>query len=247
MCGRYVAAKAVGDIQSFFDVDRVSEHLAGPSWNIAPTVQVNVVLDAPDKAAPENGVVRRLESARWGLVPSWAKDPSVGSRMFNARIEDAADKPSFKSAVVKRRAAIPASGYYEWHTAADGTKTPMYISPGETDENGDTALFAFAGLYEWWRNPAASADSPDKWLLSTTILTQDSDGPLAEIHSRMPVVLDRDALDLWLDPTTEGDRDLLDDVATSGAETIWSFQAHSVGREVGNVRNDGPGLIVPHA
>lgn len=238
MCGRYVAAKAVGDIVSFFDIDRVSENLASPSWNIAPTVRVNVILEAVDKAQPEAGAVRRLESARWGLVPGWAKDPSVGSRMFNARIEEADGKPAFRTAVSKRRAAIPASGYYEWRTAADGTKTPFYISPGDDD-----ALFAFAGLYEWWRDPAAADDSPDKWLLSTTILTQDSVGPLTEIHDRMPVVLDVDAMDHWLDTTTEGDRDLLDDIAAAGVETLEQFEAREVGREVGNVRNDRPDLI----
>lgn len=244
MCGRYVSSKSVGDIVTFFDVELVGENLATPSWNVAPTVQINVVLDALPRDRTAEGAplatVRRLESARWGLVPTWAKDVSVGARMFNARIEEAADKSAFRNAVKKRRAAIPASGYYEWQKLADGTKSPFYINPGEGED-----LFAFAGLYEWWRNPAAADDAPDKWLLSTTILTQDSVGPLAEIHDRMPVVLEPDALDHWLNPEFEGDADLLDDIAGASIDFIETFELRPVGREVGNVRNDSPELIAP--
>ncbi|MFD1713908.1 SOS response-associated peptidase [Amnibacterium flavum] len=245
MCGRYVSSKAVGDIVTFFDVERVGEELASPSWNVAPTVPINIVLDSipKDRAAEgDASTVRRLEAARWGLVPPWAKDIAVGARMFNARIEEAADKSAFRTAVKKRRAAIPASGYYEWQKLADGSKAPFFISP-----DGDDSLFAFAGLYEWWRNPAAADDAPDRWVLSATILTQDSVGPLAEIHDRMPVVLEPDALDHWLDPHVEGDADLLDDIAGASVDMIETFELRPVGREVGNVRNDSPALIEPLA
>ncbi|BDI23105.1 SOS response-associated peptidase [Herbiconiux sp. L3-i23] len=241
MCGRYVAAKDVKSIVEFFDVDLVGENLAPQSWNVAPTVPVNVLIDTVPKGASASEPTRRLEAARWGLVPTWAKDVAVGSRMFNARIEEAADKPAFKKAVAKRRAAIPASGYYEWRTLADGSKTPFYISPG------DDGFLVFAGLYEWWRNPAAADDAPDKWLLSTTILTQDSSGPLSEIHDRMPVVLDVDALDHWLDPAMEGDIDLLTDIADEGAAISSDLDLRQVGGAVGNVRNDSPALLEPVA
>ena len=237
MCGRYVSAQDTKNIVTFFDVDLVGEGLPSESWNVAPTDPVNVVIDTVPKDAAVTEPVRRLEAARWGLVPPWAKDPSAGARMFNARIEEAAEKSSFRAAVKKRRAAIPASGYYEWRTSADGTKTPFYIHPS------DDSPLAFAGLYEWWRNPALADDDPARWLLSATVLTQDSSGGLAEIHDRMPVLLDRDAVDHWLDPSVEGDVDLLEDIAAAAFDVTDTLELRPVGREVGNVRNNSPELI----
>ncbi len=240
MCGRYVVTKTVGDMVSFFDVEKVGENLAAESWNIAPTDRVNIVLDSLPKKASETdepAPLRRLEAARWGLVPPWAKELSVGSRMFNARSEDAAEKSAFRNSVKKRRAAIPASGYYEWRKNEDGSKTPFYIAPP------DDAMFAFAGLYEWWKNPDAADDDPAKWVLSATILTQDSAGGLAGIHDRMPVVLTADTLEPWLDPTEEGDAELVAAIAAEGLFATEEFSLREVGREVGNVRNNSPELI----
>jgi putative SOS response-associated peptidase YedK len=239
MCGRYAASSDASAIVSFFDVDLVGENLAPQSWNVAPTVPVNVVIDTVPKGATSAEPARRLEAARWGLIPPWAKDISVGARMFNARIEEAAEKPAFRTAVAKRRAAIPASGYYEWRRNDDGTKTPFFIHPG------DDSLMAFAGLYEWWRNPAAADDAPDKWLLSATILTQDSVGQLGGIHDRMPVVLDLDALDHWLDPAMQGDVELLSDIAGAGIDAAEELELRIVSADVGNVRNDSPQLVDP--
>ncbi len=237
MCGRFVVAGATGDLVALFDVDLPADDLPAPSWNIAPTDRVSIVLDAVPKGPDAGDVpVRRLEAARWGLVPSWAKDPSAGPPAINARIETVTEKRQFSAAVQKRRAIVPATGYYEWRTV-DGVKSPYFIHLPEGE------IFAFAGLYEWWRNPAAAADAPDRWLLSTTILTQDATGELAQIHDRMPVFLSADLADDWLDPHETAADELLAAVSLAGVEIADNAAFHRVGPAVGNVRNNGPELI----
>lgn len=234
MCGRFVVAEVGSELVSVLRVDLVAESLPAPSWNVAPTAQAAIVLDSVKTEPP----TRRLESARWGLVPSWAKDPSVGARAFNARSEELEDKPMFRSAFENRRAVIPASGYYEWHTTPEG-KQPYYIHPAD-----DQPLF-FAGLYEWWRDKSKADDDPTRWLLSFTILTRASAGPLADIHDRMPVVLDVDYADAWLDPTVDYQRDVLQAAYDAAPELSDTFEIRPVGSGVGNVRNDSPSLILP--
>lgn len=239
MCGRFVVAGAATDLVEMFDVDRPADDLPEPSWNVAPTDRVPIVLDSiPKSAAEGDEPVRRLEAARWGLVPSWAKDVSVGVTAFNARIESAAAKSHFATAVKKRRAIVPATGYYEWKTV-DGVKTPHFIHLPEGE------LLVFAGLYEWWRNPAAAEDSPDKWLLSTSVLTREATGELAGIHDRMPVFLSPELIDEWLDPHTEGSEELLQEVSAGGVEMERRVQFHEVDRAVGNVKNNSPQLMEP--
>ena len=258
MCGRFVVDRKSSDLISLFDVDVSGDTLPEPSWNIAPTELIAIVLDALPKqgadslstdklsaeklsaqAEPEYvpiEPVRRLEAARWGLVPSWSKDPNAGPPLFNARSEDVADKASFKTAVKKRRAVIPATGYYEWRVV-DGAKVPHFISlPGDE-------LVLFAGLYEWWRKPDATDDDPDRWLLSASILTRASAGPLADIHDRMPVFLDADLVEEWLDPVEEGSQELVDEVAAGGAEVAERMEFHEVGAAVGSVKNNSPELM----
>lgn len=239
MCGRFVVASVASNLVTLFDVDLVADDLPGASWNIAPTSRVSVVIDTIPKGADDSSEpVRRLEGARWGLVPPWAKDVSVGVTAFNARIETAASKPMFSASVKKRRAVIPATGYYEWSTV-DGVKTPHFI------HLPDSQLLVFAGLYEWWRNPDAADDDPHKWLLSTTILTRAATGELAAIHDRMPVFLDPSFIDEWLDPSTEGGEELLEEVAAVAEEVANSVENYEVDRAVGNVRNNSPELIAP--
>ena len=239
MCGRFVVAGPTRDLVNLFDVDLPAEDLPEPSWNVAPTDRVPIVIDTiPKGADPEDEPVRRLEAARWGLVPGWAKDIKVGVTAFNARIESAAEKPHFKNAVTKRRAIVPATGYYEWKTV-DGVKTPYFIHLPEGE------LLVFAGLYEWWRNPAEGDDSPNKWLLSTSILTRDAAGELADIHDRMPVFLSPELMDEWLDPHSQGTPELLDEVSAGGADLAGLVEFHEVDRAVGNVRNNSPALAEP--
>jgi putative SOS response-associated peptidase YedK len=239
MCGRFVLDRETADLVSLFDVDIVGDAIPAPSWNIAPTQLIPVVIDSLPRATGEDDFpepVRRLEAARWGLVPSFAKDPAAGAPLFNARSEDVANKPSFQNAVLKRRAVVPVTGYYEWRVV-DGAKQPHFISlPGDE-------LMLFAGLYEWWRNPAAADNAVDKWLLSATILTRASAGPLADIHERMPVFLDADLVEEWLDPQEEGSQQLVDYVADAATGVADRAEFHEVGPAVGSVQNNGSELI----
>jgi putative SOS response-associated peptidase YedK len=238
MCGRFVLDRRTTDLVSLFDVDSVGAVLPEPSWNIAPTQSISIVLDSLPKATAEEPYpepIRRLESARWGLVPGWAMDASSGAPLFNARSEEIATRPSFENAVKNRRAVIPASGYYEWRDV-HGEKVPHYISlPGDE-------LLVFAGLFEWWRNPAAAGDDPNRWLLSASILTRPSSGELAVIHDRMPVFLDADMVEGWLDPQEDGSQELVDEVAAAGAEVAERMLFHEVSRAVGSVTNNGEQL-----
>lgn len=183
--------------------------------------------------------VRRLAAARWGLVPSWADDPSVGATAFNARSESASEKPMFRDAVVSRRALVPATGYYEWVTSPEGRRHPVLI------RLPDDEVMLFAALYEWWRNPAVAPGDPARWLLSTTVLTRASSGPLADVHDRMPVFVGADVMDEWLDPETEGDDDLVQGVAGEAEDIAARMLHHEVSGDVGSVANDRPDLVSP--
>jgi putative SOS response-associated peptidase YedK len=227
-------ASAGPELVGVLRVDVEGDDLPAPSYNVAPTDRVAIVLDSAKTEPP----TRRLEAARWGLIPSWAKDTKVGARAFNARSEELEDKPMFRSALEKRRAVVPTSGYYEWMNV-DGVKIPHFIHPADGEP-----LF-LAGLYEWWRDKTKGDDDPDRWLLSFTILTRDSIGHLGSIHDRMPLFLDPDHADAWLDPTTDNVRDVLDaaiDAAPALADTLTD---HEVSKAVGNVRNNSPELIEP--
>lgn len=234
MCGRFVVAKVGSELVSVLRVDIEADDLPEPSYNIAPTDSAAIVIDSAKTDPP----TRRLESARWGLVPGWAKSPAIGVKAFNARAEELEQKPMFRQALARRRAIVPASGYYEWKHV-DGQKIPHYIHPA------DDAPLLFAGLYEWWKDPARPDDDPDRWMLSFTILTRDSIGRLGSIHDRMPLFVDADHADAWLEPSGENVRDVLDaaiDAAPALAETL---DDHVVSRAVGNSRSEGPQLIEP--
>ena len=153
------------------------------------------------------------------------------------RIETILEKPSFKESVVRRRCVIPASGYYEWQVAADGTKQPFYIHAG------DDGVFALAGLYEWWLDPAKAKDDPSRWLLSATTLTKHTAPELAHIHDRNPVLLTPETFDAWIDPHVEGDLELLAAVAEGSDEVAGEALFHKVGQDVGKVRINEPALI----
>ena len=210
--------------QIAIDFEALTELEFAPDFNVAPSKPVPVLWQRPRDEGE-----RRLDVARWGLIPSWAKDPSVGVRAFNARIETAAEKPTFRSAFVKRRCVLPADGYYEWRQAPGrGPKQPMYIHAA------DGAQLAFAGLYERWTD----AEGSELW--SASILTGPALGPLAEIHDRMPLTVSRELIEPWLDERVrEPDqvRSLLD------LAHAPDWLARPVGPAVGNVRNNGPELV----
>jgi putative SOS response-associated peptidase YedK len=241
MCGRFVVARSVGEIQTIFEVDEIIGDVPGISYNVAPTQQIAMIVDRSfekdENGAPLGELSREIHSARWGLVPRWSKGPAEGAPLINGRIESLLEKPSFKDSVVRRRCVIPASGYYEWQVAADGTKQPFYINAG-TD-----GMFALAGLYEWWADPSKAAGDPTRWLLSATTLTKASCPDLAHIHDRNPVLLSADTFDAWLDPHIEGDQDLLDAIAIDSDLVAGEAEFFAVGAEVGQVRNNSESLI----
>lgn len=254
MCGRYASSRRPEDLIEEFEVvaSRVRESLA-PDYNVAPTDEVYAVMERPPRPEdrPEDGAddpesevaaERQLRTVRWGLVPSWAKDPSIGSRMINARMETLAEKPAFRRALAARRCLLPADGYYEWYPteqlSASGKprKQPFFIRPA------DGGVLAMAGLYELWRNPQAAADDPDRWLWTATVITTAAEDSLGRIHDRMPLMVDRAGWAQWLDPkrTEPGDVLPLLQPAAPG-----QLEAYPVSTAVGNVRNNSAQLIEP--
>jgi putative SOS response-associated peptidase YedK len=251
MCGRYASFREAQDLADAFAIDAAlvedGVRELAPSWNVAPTQDVRIVVErAPKQADGGSGPAERsLRLARWGLVPSWAKDPSTGNRMINARVESLLDKPAFAKPFAARRCLVPADGYYEWKKLepAPGStpsgrartpKQPFYITPAD----GDVA--ALAGLYEFWRDRARADDDPRRWLVTTTIITRPASDDLASIHDRMPLALPRDAWDDWLDPTLGAKQAaaLLDVLP----ERMTSREVSSL---VSNVNNDSPSLLAP--
>jgi len=244
VCGRYASSANPDDLVEVFEVDEVAEAARelGPDFNVAPTASVPVVLERRHRDAsgePVGDPTRRLRTARWGLVPSWAKDAAIGNRMINARAETLADKPAFRRAYARRRCLLPADGYYEWRSPSEASarpgKQPFFIT------SADGRPLAMAGLYEIWHDPAAPPEEPTSWLWTVTVVTTDAGPDLVAIHDRMPVLVDAADYDRWLDPevTPALVADLL---RPSGAGTM---QAVPVATTVNNVRNNGPELIRP--
>ena len=242
MCGRYASFREDQQIADEFAIASVADdvRLLPPSWNLAPTDPIRIVVDRPERLedGARGALTRQLRTARWGLVPSWAKDPSIGNRLINARVESLLDKPAFKRPFALRRALLPADGYYEWQAAVPGaltqTKQPYYLHPA------DGGPLALAGLYEFWKDPTKADDDPARWLVSATIITTAATGELARIHDRRPLMLRREACDAWLDPAVDA----------AGAMRLVHGPAPEVvatpiSTAVNSVAHDGPELIRP--
>jgi putative SOS response-associated peptidase YedK len=264
MCGRYASARKRIELLEEFRIerDRVTEPL-DPDYNVAPTKPVYAVLTrAPrsgsggaDRAAvgrtgngaaagagggtQADGPARELRVVRWGLVPSWAKDPSMGGRLINARAETVDSKPAFRKAFARRRCLLPADGYYEWQPReVDGRtiKQPYYIS------RADGGPLAMAGIYELWRDQAVPDDHERAWLWTAAIITTNAPDELGRIHDRMPMIIGADSWTDWLDPASDDPADLraLLAPAVSGG-LVW----RPVSTEVNSVRHNGAQLIEP--
>jgi len=237
MCGRYVSTKTTSDLLDEFDaVDETDGSATETDYNVAPTTNVRIVVDRVRHGEPkESAPVRQLRVARWGLVPSWAKDISVGNRMFNARAESLTEKSAFTRPFAVRRCLIPADGWYEWQKieGPDGkpTKQPFLMIPP------DGHSLALAGLYEFWK---PKRDEDAEWLVSATILTVDSQGPLAEIHDRMPLVLPKSNWARWLDPAQPGPKDLLKPQDETAQEHL---ELRPVSTRVNSVANNAADLL----
>jgi putative SOS response-associated peptidase YedK len=245
MCGRYASSRKPEDLVEEFEIrtSKVDEALA-PDYNVAPTKPVYAVMerspsarDDPEQQPPE----RQLRVLTWGLVPSWAKDPAIGNRMINARMETVAEKPAYKRAFASRRCLLPADGYFEWYpTQQTGTsgkplKQPFFIHPR------DGGVLAMAGLYEIWRDPSRPDDDPDRFRWTCTVLTTQAEDAVGHIHDRMPMMVERERWGAWLDPGAPRD-DLLSLLVPAAPGRL---EAYPVSTDVNNVRNNGASLVEP--
>lgn len=224
MCGRFAFYSPHEAMVDVFELPADTPAVP-PRWNVAPTQFVATVRAQPDGT-------RELALLHWGLVPSWAKERSIGHRMINARADTLAAKPSFRTAFRRRRCLVLADGYYEWR-AAPGGKQPYFIRAE------DGAPIGMAGLWERWRDPESGAP-----LESCAIVTTDAADALRRIHERMPVVIPRERFAAWLDPANEdvGALAALLDRANAG-----SLVATPVSRRVNSPKNEGPELVGPVA
>jgi putative SOS response-associated peptidase YedK len=249
MCGRFVSSTPTDQLASYFAVDAVPEQLLdrGPNYNTAPTSGVFVVY--------RDGSLRRLDAFRWGLVPGWAKDVSIGNRMINARAETLAEKPSYRRAFQRRRCIIPADGFYEWTMPPGASKKQPYFI-----HRPDGEPFAFAGLWEEWRGPkrvGAEAEGAEGGadaeggaepaavsapLRSCTIITTTANEAIEAIHDRMPVILPSAAWEQWLSPD-EHDVESLGRLLVPAPPQL--IRMHPVSTEVNSVRNKGAALVDP--
>lgn len=221
MCGRIALYSDPDRMARILDAQlTLDRETWGPSWNVGPTDPVLGVSE------DEHGS-RSLAAYRWGLLPVGAKDPKQGVRAFNARSETVATKPTFRSAFKRGRILVPVDGFFEWRTEGK-VKTPSFFT------RSDGHPLVFAGLREWWRSPAGEV------IRSATIITTTSGPDMDDIHDRMPVVLERETWDHWLDPAVATRDELEGLLVPARAGTLIH---HQVGRAVGNVRNDGPELI----
>ncbi|MGY2065106.1 SOS response-associated peptidase [Blastococcus sp. SYSU DS0619] len=232
MCGRYAASRSPDDLAIEFEAVRAEGQPALPAdYNVAPTKDVYVVRHAKERDAEgrtTGGGHREVRAVRWGLVPSWAKDVSVGNRMLNARVESLTEKPAFRTAARSRRCLVPADGWYEWANRLDApAKQPYYVTPE------DGSVLALAGLWEVW------GKGEDR-LYTCTVVTAPATGALTGIHDRMPLVLPRDRWAAWLDPSRE---DVAELAQPTPPEVVAGLELRPVGPAVGNVRNNGPELI----
>lgn len=214
MCGRFVLTTPADALAAEFAAD-LGGLVLRPRYNIAPMQDVVVVRNVDGR--------RTLSMLRWGLIPSWAKDPTIASKLINARSETAADKPSFRDAMKKRRGIVPASGFYEWKR--EGTrKQPWYFRP-----TSPASSLAIAALWESWR-------SPDDGVVETfCLLTTEANSVLAPVHDRMPVLLDADGIRRWLDPDLTDAKGLADLLHPAEASRL---RGHPVSTAVNAVRND---------
>ncbi len=219
MCGRYAIVLAEdGSLQRRFSLEELLDDPA-PRYNVAPTQTLPVVV----RHSPNH-----LAMMRWGLIPSWAKDPSIGNRMINARAESVAEKPAFRRPFRSQRCLVPASGFFEWKREGTG-KQPYFVHL--TDE----PLFAFAGLYDIWHDPQGQA------VHSYTILTTDANDLMAPIHNRMPVILAREDEDDWLDPDISEPERLLPLLRPYPARAM---EAYPVSRAVNSPMHDAPDVLL---
>lgn len=222
MCGRFTREYTWKDVHDFLDLRLPAQMEIQPSWNVAPTQDSPVC-----RVAREGG--HELATMRWGLVPFWADDVSIGSKMINARAEGIGSKPAFRAAVKSRRCVVPVSGFYEWKKIGEGkkqTKQPYYITPAEG------RVLALAGLWERWGRGDGTVET-------FTIITTEPNAMMRDLHDRMPAVLDRDGVSAWLDPELPPE----EAVKLLRAAPDGTLECRPVSTRVNSPKNDGRELI----
>jgi putative SOS response-associated peptidase YedK len=220
MCGRFTVGE-IKDLIPRFSIASPVADMPRPRYNIAPTQDAPIVV----RASPNS-----LVMMRWGLIPFWAKDPKIGSRMINARAEGITEKPAFRTSMKHRRCLVPTTGFYEWKNAAGG-KVP-YLARVKEER-----LFAMAGLYDRWKGPEGE-------VISFTIITTSANSLMAPIHDRMPVILSQEDEERWLEPTPleqEEQESMLRPFPPG------LMEAYPVSKLVNDLHNDSPELIRPLA
>jgi putative SOS response-associated peptidase YedK len=228
MCGRIALFTPPVRLAKLLDAQLAAgiEPEGHPSWNVGPQRRLFGVT--------EHDGQRLLDRYRWGLLPSWAKDPSIANRLFNARGETVAEKPSFRSAFARRPCVLPVDGFYEWDHRAGNHKQPHYFSRVD----GEPILLA--GLWEHWHDPSTPDDAAP--LRTCTVITTTPNRDMDELHDRMPVVLDLHDVESWLDVDTYGPDERMQLLRPAPTGTLRHY---GVASAVGSVRNDGPELIEP--
>ncbi len=221
MCGRFSNDAKPEQIEKEFKVKISQEKLFKPRYNIAPTQTIAAVLES-------NGE-RIIDALRWGLIPSWAKDESIGNKLINARAETLAEKPSFKNAFRSHRCIIPASGFYEWQKKGTGAKQPFYFHLKDKD------VFGFAGLYEQWLDKESGEQ-----IETCTIITTEANKVLEPVHDRMPVILKPEYYEQWLD-VKEKDTDKLQKLLAPYPSA--EMDSYRVSKSVNIPSNDSPELV----
>jgi putative SOS response-associated peptidase YedK len=248
MCGRYASSRKPEDLVEEFEIDRVEvKETLAPDYNVAPTKPVYAVVQRPpakeqrDDERPES-MERQLRVLTWGLVPFWAKDPSIGNKMINARMETVHEKPAYRKAFASRRCLLPADGYYEWYPTEERTKSgkpvkqPFFIHPQ------DGSVMAMAGLYEIWRDPTRDESDPDRFRWTCTVLTTRAEDAVGHIHDRMPLLVEPERQAAWLDPTVSDASELRQLLVPAAPGRL---EAYPVSTQVNNVRNNGAELLEP--
>ena len=221
MCGRFVGYRNLDELKEFFPIDRSACEVTA-NYNVAPSQEILALYHTQGK--------NWLDKFHWGLVPFWAKDPSIGSRMINARVETVAEKPSFKNAFKKRRCLIIADGFYEWK-GPKGQKQPMFIT------RPDKKPFAFAGLWETWGKKVQAS-----LYKSCTIMTTEACEAMRDIHHRMPVILKPEAYEPWLNSENQ-DTEALQEILKKALLT--ELVSYPVSKQVNSTRNNTASCIDP--
>ncbi|MEA2622021.1 MAG: hypothetical protein QOH61_931 [Chloroflexota bacterium] len=215
------------EVARIFDAELRDDAGFEPSWNVAPTDPVTVVLQRDDG--------RAVERLRWGLIPAWADSPGQGARMINARAESILRSPAFRVAFRRRRCIVPVDGFYEW-LRRDGGRAPFLLrSPAD----GERRLLPFAGIWSVWKDPATG-----NWVPSCAVVTTAASDQVAPIHDRMPVILSGDDWRTWLDPDVTDSGELMSLLRPAPDDALL---IHPVSPLVNSVRNNGPELVVPLA